>query len=50
MDVESIATGIKDAGFGIDSMHNFQDLRGGQSDTGDEQTLVIWTANGMDLK
>ena len=30
-------------------MHNFKDLRGGQSDTGDEQTLVIWTANGMDL-
>ena len=49
MDVERIATSIKDAGFGIDSMHNFQDLRGGQSDTGDEQTLVIWTANGMDL-
>ena len=29
--------------------HNFKDLHGGQSDTGDEQTLVIWTANGMDL-
>jgi hypothetical protein len=41
MDIESIATSIKDAGFEIDSMHNFQDLRGGQSDTGDEQTLVI---------
>jgi hypothetical protein len=40
---------IKHTGFGIDSMHNFKDLRGGQSDTGDEQTLVIWTANGMDL-
>jgi len=46
----SIATNIKNAGFGIDSMHNFQDLRGGQSDTGDEQTLVIWTADGMDIK
>ena len=31
-------------------MHNFKDLRGGQSDTGDEQTLVIWTANGMDIE
>ena len=49
MDVQNIATTIKDAGFGIDSMQNFKDLRGGQSDTGDEQTLVIWTANGMDL-
>jgi plastocyanin len=49
MDVQSIVADIEDAGFGIDSMHNFKDLRGGQSDTGDEQTLVIWTANGMDL-
>jgi plastocyanin len=49
VDVQNIATTIKDAGFGIDSMQNFRDLRGGQSDTGDEQTLVIWTANGMDL-
>lgn len=49
MDVQSIASSIKNAGFGIDSMHNFKDLRGGQSDTGDHQTLVIWTANGMDL-
>jgi plastocyanin len=50
MDVQSIAASIKNAGFGIDSMHNFKDLRGGQSDTGDEQTLVIWTANGMDIE
>ncbi|CAN5493679.1 hypothetical protein BH18THE2_BH18THE2_18360 [soil metagenome] len=49
MDVQNIAANIKNAGFGIDSMHNFKDLRGGQSDTGDQQTLVIWTANGMDL-
>jgi hypothetical protein len=49
MDVQNIVAGIKHTGFGIDSMHNFKDLRGGQSDTGDEQTLVIWTANGMDL-
>ena len=49
MDVQSIVADIEDAGFGIDSMHSFKDLRGGQSDTGDEQTLVIWTANGMDL-
>jgi hypothetical protein len=30
-------------------MHNFRNLHGGQSDTGNEQTLVIWTAKGMDL-
>jgi plastocyanin len=50
MDIQSIATNIKNAGFGIDSMHNFKDLRGGQSDTGDEQTLVIWTADTMDIE
>ncbi|MGB8134299.1 MAG: hypothetical protein WCE99_08905, partial [Nitrososphaeraceae archaeon] len=33
MDVQNIVASIKDAGFGIDSMHNFKDLRGGQSDT-----------------
>src|ERR687897_3426723 len=49
MDVQSIVADIEDAGFGIDSITSFKDLRGGQSDTGDEQTLVIWTANGMDL-
>ena len=49
MDIESIAASIKNAGLGIDSMHNFQDLRGGQSDTGDEQTLVVWTSTGKSL-
>ena len=49
MDVQNIAASINNAGFGIDSMHNFKGLRGGQSDTGDDQTLIIWTANGMDL-
>jgi plastocyanin len=47
--VHDVVNGMRSSGFGIDSMHNFKDLRGGQSDTGDEQTLVIWTANGMDL-
>ena len=46
---QDVVNGMRSSGFGIDSMHNFKDLRGGQSDTGDEQTLVIWTANGMDL-
>jgi len=47
--VKILAASIKDAGFGIDSMHNFRNLPGVQSDTGNEQTLVIWTAKGMDL-
>ena len=47
--VQDVVNGMRSSGFGIDSMHNFKDLRGGQSDTGDEQTLVIWTANGMNL-
>jgi hypothetical protein len=29
----------------VDSTHNFKDLRGGQSGTGDEQTLVVWTGD-----
>jgi plastocyanin len=40
---------LKSAGFGIDSMQNFRDLRGGQEGTGDIQTLLVWTANGMEL-
>lgn len=35
---------LQNRGFLIDSVHNFQDLRGGQSGTGDEQTLIIWRA------
>ena len=49
MMVQDVVNGMRSSGFGIDSMHNFKDLRGGQSDTGDVQTLVIWTANRMDL-
>jgi hypothetical protein len=49
MDVQNIIASFKNAGFGIDSIHNFKDLRGGQSETGDEQSLVMWTAYRMDL-
>jgi hypothetical protein len=48
MDVQNKAVSFKHVGFEIDSMHNL-DLIGGQSDTGDEESLVIWTANGVDL-
>jgi plastocyanin len=40
---------MRGMGFGIDSMHTFTDLRGGQEDTGDEQVLVVWTAAGKSL-
>ena len=48
-DVQSYTTDLDSRGFNIDSTHNFKDLRGGQSGTGDEQTLIVWTTGGMDL-
>ena len=47
--VQNVLNELGGAGFGIDSVHNFKDLRGGQEDTGDEQTLVVWTNNGKSL-
>ena len=43
-DISQYTTDLHSRGFVIDSMHNFQDLRGGQSGTGDEQTLIVWRA------
>lgn len=40
---------LNDRGFAINSTHNFKDLRGGQSGTGDEQTLIVWTTSGRSL-
>ena len=34
--------------YSIALRHNFKDLSGGQSDTGDEHMLVIWAPIGMD--
>ena len=48
-DIQTYTTNLESRGFNIDSTHNFKDLRGGQSGTGDEQTLVVWTTAGMDL-
>lgn len=48
-DVQNYTTDLENRGFKIDSTHNFKDLRGGQSGTGDEQTLIVWTTSGMDL-
>jgi hypothetical protein len=49
MMVQDVIGEMRNGGFGIDSMHNFKDLRGGQSDTGDEQTLLVWTTLGKSL-
>jgi plastocyanin len=47
--VQDVVSGMRSGGLGIDSMHNFKDLRGGQSGAGDEQTLVVWTAERKSL-
>src|ERR687892_1913121 len=47
--VQNVVESMGSAGFGIDSMHTFTDLRGGQEDTGDQQVLVVWTAAGKSL-
>ena len=49
MMVQDVTDEMRNVGFAINSMHNFKDLRGGQSDTGDEQVLVIWTSAGKSL-
>jgi plastocyanin len=41
-DISQYTSDLQNRGFLLDSMHNFQDLRGGQSGTGDEQTLIAW--------
>jgi plastocyanin len=43
-DISQYTSDLQNRGFHIESMHNFQDLRGGQSGTGDEQTLIVWRA------
>lgn len=50
MMIQSVSEEMRNDGFGIDSMHNFTDLRGGQEDTGDQQVLVVWTAAGRSLE
>jgi hypothetical protein len=39
--VQNVVESMGSAGFAIDSMHAFLDLRGEQEDTGDEQVLVV---------
>ena len=44
-DISQYTSDLQNRGFLVDSVHNFQDLRGGQSGTGDEQTLIVWRAS-----
>jgi hypothetical protein len=44
-DTQAYTADLQNKGFAIDSTYNFKDLRGGQSGTGDEQTLVVWTTS-----
>jgi hypothetical protein len=48
-DIQTYAADLQNKGFTINSTHNFKDLRGGQSGTGDEQTLIVWTTSGLDV-
>ena len=43
-DTQKYSKDLESRGLTIDSMYNFQDLRGGQKGTGPEQTLIAWTA------
>jgi plastocyanin len=44
-DIQTYTSNLHNRGFIIDSTHSFKDLRGGQSGTGDEQTLIVWTTH-----
>ena len=48
-DIQTYTSDLHNRGFVIDGTHNFKDLRGGQSGTGDEQTLILWTTHDMAL-
>lgn len=48
-DIQIYISDLQNRGFSIDSTHNFKDLRGGQSGTGDEQTLIVWTTSDTTL-
>jgi plastocyanin len=49
-DTQSIVASLRSDGFGINSMHTFQDLRSEEEEgNGAQQTLLVWTANGMEM-
>ena len=49
-DSQDIAQTLRTAGFGIDSMTTFQDLRTAEEeDGGDQQALLVWTTSGKTM-
>lgn len=47
--LDTYVQAVRNAGLTVDSTQNFIDLRGGQSGTGEVQTLLVWTSGGKDL-
>ncbi len=43
-DRDTYVQDVKNAGVAVDSTYDLKDLRGGQSGTGDVQTLLVWTS------
>ena len=49
-DSQDIVQSLRTAGFGIDSMTTFRDLRTAQEDDGgDQQALLVWTTSGKTM-
>ena len=49
-DSQDIVQSLRTAGFGIDSMTTFRDLRTAQEDDGgDQQALLVWTTSGKTI-
>ncbi len=47
--LDTYVQAVRNAGLTVDSIHNFNDLRGGQSGTGEVQALLVWASGGKDL-
>jgi hypothetical protein len=46
-DLDEHISYLNERGFGVNSVHTFADLRGGQEGTGSKQTLIVWTADSQ---
>jgi hypothetical protein len=48
-DLQQYTSHLQNRGLNIDSSYTFTDLRGGQEGAGDQQTLLVWTANAAEI-